>query len=210
MPMMTGGRRAAGYKGDVPDCVVRATAIVMGLDYDETLHMLQDMNFEWHRNTICQLPWMRNRREENEGFSPSRMSEEFRSIAWGVPTKLAHVLYQDLGFTYKRTFAKGWFISNYSDLVNYGLLPLEGSLVLVMRGHVSAVIDGVIHDTFDTRKMVVRGALLPMRTADFAIPGNDALLPLSECHRRCHPTDCRIPLVRSITKAVSIAPHTSV
>ena len=64
-----GGRRAAGYKGDVQDCAVRATAIVMSLDYDETLHMLQDMNFEWHRNTICRLPWMRNRREENEGFS---------------------------------------------------------------------------------------------------------------------------------------------
>ena len=155
-----GGRRAAGYKRDAPDCVVRATAIVMGLDYDETLNMLQDMNFEWHRNMICRLPWMRNRRKENVGLSPSRMSEEFRSIAWGVPTKLAYVLYEDLGFTYKSTFAKGLFISNYSDLVNYGLLPLEGSLLLKMRGHVSAVVDGVIHDTFDSRKMVVRGTFM--------------------------------------------------
>ena len=88
------------------------------------------------------------------------MSEEFRSIGWGVPTRLAHVLYQDLGFTYKSTFAKGLFISNYSDLVNYGLLPLDGALILKMRGHVSAVVDGVIHDTFDTRKMVVPGAFM--------------------------------------------------
>ena len=135
----------------------------MGLDYDKTLHTLQDMNFEWQRYVAQKrslVRWANNRQNQSEGFSPILISEEFRSITWGVPTKLAHVLYEDLGFTYNSTFVKGLFISNYSDLVNYGLLPLEGSLLLKMRGHVSAVVDGVIHDTFDSRKMVVRGAFM--------------------------------------------------
>ena len=45
-------------------------------------------------------------------------------------------------------------------LVSQHKQPLDGALLLKMRGHVSAVVDGVIHDTFDSRKMVVRGAFM--------------------------------------------------
>lgn len=39
-----GGRRAAGYKGNCGDCVVRAIAIALDLDYKETYLQLARLN----------------------------------------------------------------------------------------------------------------------------------------------------------------------
>ena len=158
-----GGRSRAGYKGDVPDCVARATSIVLNLDYDKTLKTFQNLNFEWQKYLANKRHFagrVNFRATQNQEFNPVLISENFRSVAFGVPTTMAHMVYEDLGFQYKSTWAKGLFISTYTDLVNYGLLPHEGSLVLKFRGHVSAVVDGVIYDTFDTRKMIVRGAFI--------------------------------------------------
>ena len=78
----------------------------------------------------------------------------------GIPRGIAHNALGDLGFSYVKTWRKGLFISNYGDLVNRGILPAEGSMILRFRDHVSAVIDGEIRDTYDTRGFVVRGAYL--------------------------------------------------
>ena len=78
----------------------------------------------------------------------------------GIPTGITHDALGGLGFSYVRTWRKGLFISNYGELVDRGILPEAGSMILRFRDHVSAVVDGEIRDTYDTRDFVVRGAYL--------------------------------------------------
>ena len=41
-----GGRRKAGYRGDTSDCVVRATCIVLDLDYETNLAWFREITLE--------------------------------------------------------------------------------------------------------------------------------------------------------------------
>ena len=158
-----GGRRKAGYRRDTGDCVVRATCIVLGLDYETTLASFRKITLEGIRSLRSWEASLTERESKGtEGVgSITRFERKMISNSdFGVPTGIAHNALGDLGFSYVKTWRKGLFISNYGDHVNRGILPAEGSMILRFRGHVSAVINGDIRDTFDTRGFVVRGAFL--------------------------------------------------
>ena len=158
-----GGRKAAGHRGREADCAVRATAIVLGLDYDTTLEIVLEKQLEWQsevmQNSVFSR-WVAERSTCTPRSDQSAVLKEHMMVTKGVPAVVIRSLYRDMGFEYRSTWLKGLFVSNYGDLLNYGLLPHEGLLILHLRGHLSAVIDGVIHDNFDTRNDVVRGAYI--------------------------------------------------
>lgn len=123
-----GGRKAAGYRGEVDDCVVRSVAIVTGRPYKEIYNELKDiMQFWQYRKQFT----FATRREKSPRF--------------GVSKKITKDYLYDLGFEWTPTMkiGTGCKVHLVADE-----LP-SGKLIASVSKHLVAVIDGVIHDTFD-------------------------------------------------------------
>jgi len=122
-----GGRKAAGYKGRTGDCVCRSIAIAAGLDYQEVYDYLAEGN--------CT-----QRASKRTGKKP-------RTAADGINTK--RKWFKDymasLGFEWTATMGVG---TGCKVHLKEAELP-AGRLVVAVSKHMTAVIDGVIHDTHD-------------------------------------------------------------
>lgn len=115
-----GGRRAAGFKGHVDDCVARAIAIVTGLPYKEVYDEI-------------------NRRAKRE-----RCDNKIRSSARkGVSNRLWRKYCEDLGMEWVPTMGIGTGCLIHARKEE---LP-RGKLILSVSGHVCAFINGELHDT---------------------------------------------------------------
>src|SRR5262249_16904877 len=117
-----GGRAAAGYSGHAGDCVCRAVAIASGLHYTEVYQALA------------------------RGAGQERGSRG-RSARNGIRTsrKWFKEYMQEIGFEWVPTMQIG---SGCKVHLRDGELP-SGRLVVAVSRHYTAVIDGVIHDTYD-------------------------------------------------------------
>jgi hypothetical protein len=117
-----GGRANAGYKGKAGDCVVRSVAIASGLPYPEVYAALAD------------------------GMGNQRKSKG-RTARNGVSTKRKWFkdYMQSIGFLWTPTMAIGQGCKVH---LLKGELP-QGRLIVALSKHYTAVIDGVIYDTFD-------------------------------------------------------------
>jgi len=115
-----GGRAAAGYAdGPAQDCVCRAISIATRSDYDAVYRALADALAA-------------------EGLP--------RSARNGVPRRIYGPFLEDLlGWTWTPTMSIG---SGCRVHLRQGELP-EGRLVVQVSQHLTAVLDGVIHDTYD-------------------------------------------------------------
>ncbi len=122
-----GGRTAAGFRGDAGDCVARSIAIVTGRPYAEVYAALADINATTRANRGSQ----RGVRSARNGVSVK--TEGFRRYM------------ASLGFAWTATMAIG---SGCNVHLKADELP-SGRLVVAVSKHYVAVIDGVIHDTFD-------------------------------------------------------------
>lgn len=121
-----GGRAAAGYKGVAGDCVTRSIAIVTGLPYQEVYDALSN--------------GCRTQRITRGGRYKSSARD-------GVNTKRKwfREYMEALGFQYVATMGIG---SGCKTHLRSEELP-KGRLVVQVSKHYTAVIDGVINDTFD-------------------------------------------------------------
>lgn len=120
-----GGRAAAGYKGKAGDCVARAVAIASGKPYAEVYVALAD------------------------GMGSQRKSKG-RTARNGVSTrrKWFKDYMASLGFKWVPCMFVGQGCKvHLSD----GELPM-GRLVVAVSKHYTAVIDGVIHDTYNPQR----------------------------------------------------------
>lgn len=119
-----GGREAAGYKGAANDCVTRAVAIAARLPYQQVYDAL---------SAGCRAQRVTRRRKASARDGVNTQREWFRAYMRG------------LGFTWTPLLTVG-----SSDRVRFtdGQLPM-GRLVVSVRKHYTAVIDGAVHDTFD-------------------------------------------------------------
>lgn len=121
-----GGRRAAGRRGDTGDCVVRAVAIASGRDYAEVYDYL--------------AAGMASNR-------PRKGKKAARSASHGVSVKkpwfAAYMV--DLGFEWVPTMSIG---SGCKVHLKPSELP-AGRLIARVSGHVVAVVDGIIRDSYD-------------------------------------------------------------
>ncbi len=119
-----GGREAAGFKGKTGDCVCRAIAIATEMPYKEVYDLI------------------------NETAKSERASKRKRgksSARTGVYIGTIRKVMERLGWKWYPTMAigKGCTVHLRKDE-----LP-SGRLVVSVSRHEVAVIDGVVHDTYD-------------------------------------------------------------
>jgi hypothetical protein len=132
-----GGRAAAGFKGTATgDCVARALAIVSGRPYADIYAALAAGNATQRRSKY----------EIRKGVKHSGR----RSAAAGISTKRKWFTdyMASLGFTWVPTMQIG---SGCKVHLVAGELP-AGRLMVNVSKHYTAVIDGVVHDTYDPQR----------------------------------------------------------
>jgi hypothetical protein len=119
-----GGRSAAGYRGSTGDCVVRSIAIATGLTYGEVYDRVNGAAVRERTGT------------RKRGKSNART---------GVYKSTIHRVMESLGWVWTPTMQIG---SGCTVHLRSDELPL-GRLVVSVSKHLTAMIDGVIHDTHD-------------------------------------------------------------
>lgn len=127
------GGRSKYFKGkNVRDCVPRAVAIASGKDYKEVYDFLADQN-------------QKQRKRKKERFSQSRTNKKTASHGIFTNRKWFKDYMESLGFVWHPTMFIG---SGCKVHLNKDELP-KGHLFCRVSKHCVAVIDGVIHDTYD-------------------------------------------------------------
>ncbi|MEZ8989230.1 hypothetical protein AB6E89_08310 [Vibrio breoganii] len=125
-----GGRKDAGFKGKARDCVARSIAIASGLSYSEVYKALAIGNAK--QRASSRTP--KRTRSANNGVNTQRKWFKQFMINMGfewVPT-------QGIGSTTRTYLSKGE-------------LP-KGNIIVAVRKHYAAVINGVLNDTADFSK----------------------------------------------------------
>ena len=119
-----GGRQAAGYTGSANDCVTRSIAIATGLPYQTVYDAINEIA-----------------KSERRGKRKRRVS----SARTGTFNYTTRRYLQSLGWVWTPTMFIG---SGCKVHLRATELP-AGRLIVSLSKHMTAVIDGVIHDTHD-------------------------------------------------------------
>jgi hypothetical protein len=126
-----GGRLAAGYRGKAGDCVVRAIAIATGQPYQQIYDLVNSA-------AVHERTGKRKRGKSNARTGVYR-------------TSIKRVM-NSLGWVWTPTMQIG---SGCTVHLRADELP-SGRLVVSVSKHLTAVIDGVIHDTHDCSRRGTR------------------------------------------------------
>ena len=126
-----GGRELSGYKGRTGDCATRSIAIITGRPYQK---VYDDIN----ALSQCERIGKRKRGKSN--------------ARTGVYRQTVHKYLTKLGMTWTPTMFIG---SGCKIHLKADELP-SGKLLVSVSKHYTAVIDGVIHDTFDPSRNETR------------------------------------------------------
>ena len=121
-----GGREAAGFKGSAGDCTVRSIAIVSGRPYREIYDELNEL-------------------AKTERPRKGRKRSSARN---GVKRPTIRRYLEGQGFIWVPCMQIG---SGCQVHLTKGELP-AGRLIVSVSKHITAVIDGVIHDTHDPQR----------------------------------------------------------
>lgn len=124
-----GGRSAAGYKGTTGDCVCRSICIATGLPYQEVYNRLAAGN--------------KNQRKGKHTRSSDGKQTASKGIT--VQRKWFKDYMLELGFQWIPTMFIGQGCKVH---LREDELP-KGRLIVNVSGHMTAVIDGILHDTYD-------------------------------------------------------------
>jgi len=125
-----GGREAAGYKGLAADCVVRSIAIATETPYKEVYDAI---------NLISRAEHIGNHKRS-------------KSSARNGVYKITYQKYlESLGWKWTPTVRIG---SGCRVHLTDGELP-TGRLIVRVSKHLTAVIDGIINDTFDPQRSTI-------------------------------------------------------
>lgn len=122
-----GGRAAAGYRGTTGDCVCRSIAIATGKPYAEVYDALNILGKD-ERIT-------RKRPKRSSSRTGVRMATMKKYLA-------------SLGWRWLPTMGIG---TGCTVHLSDGELP-HGRLIVRLSGHITCVIDGVIHDTYSPER----------------------------------------------------------
>jgi hypothetical protein len=126
-----GGRRASGYRGKAGDCVVRSIAIATALPYQYIYDLV-------NRASVYERTGTRKRGKSNArtGVYKSTIKRVMNSLGWvWTPTM---------------QIGSGCTVHLRADE-----LP-PGRLVVSVSKHLTAVVDGVVHDTHDCSRRGTR------------------------------------------------------
>lgn len=119
-----GGRSAAGFKGSAGDCCARSISIATGKPYKEIYDLVNSFSAKERTGT------------KRRGMSSARS---------GVHKHTARKIMESLGWIWHPTMTIG---SGCKVHLRENELP-KGRLMVLVSRHYTAVIDGVINDTFD-------------------------------------------------------------
>ena len=119
-----GGREAAGFKGKTGDCVCRAIAIATQMPYKQVYDMINEYA-----------------KRERTGKRKRSKSNARTGV---YPTTVRKIM-ADLGWTWIPTMKVGQGCKVH---LNADELP-KGRIIVSIAKHETAVIDGVIHDTYN-------------------------------------------------------------
>lgn len=122
-----GGRAVAGFRGEAGDCAVRAAAIASGQPYGQLYARLVELA-----------------KRERKGKRKRTVSHP----RTGVFTATMKLLMAELGFEWVPTMGIG---TGCRVHLADGELP-DGTLVVLVSKHFTAVVGGVIRDTHDPRR----------------------------------------------------------
>lgn len=120
-----GGRAAAGYKGKTGDCVCRAIAIATERPYQEVYELIEQF-------------------AARERATKKRRGKK-SSPRTGVFKPTTRRVIESLGWVWTPTMQVGQGCKVH---LRADELP-KGRLIVSVSRHLTAVIDGVIHDTYD-------------------------------------------------------------
>lgn len=123
-----GGRQQAGFSGQTGDCVTRAIAIATGKPYSEVYAALNEIKAGMRQTKTVRT-------------SSSRT---------GVHRRIFEQYLNSLGWTFVPTMQIG--TGCHVHLAD-GELP-NGIIICRLSGHLCAVINQVIHDTFDPQRNI--------------------------------------------------------
>jgi hypothetical protein len=129
-----GGRSAAGYKGLIGDCVVRAIAIASGQPYQKIY------------DDLCRL----SLKQKNKLYQQVNKKTGFPT--YGISKKVYHAYLLDLGFQWVPVMSIGTGCTMH---LHQDEIP-DGILVCQLSRHLSAVIDKVVHDLYDQSRSGTR------------------------------------------------------
>ena len=121
-----GGRKDAGFKGSVRDCVPRAISIATGLPYKEVYNELR-----------------RRSKARRETYRGKR--KKFTSPRSGVHREIYQPYLEELGWVWTPTMAVG---KGFQAHLNEQELP-QGPLIVSVRNHLTCFKDGEVRDTWD-------------------------------------------------------------
>lgn len=134
-----GGRAAAGFKGSAGDCVTRAIAIASDKPYAEVYAALA-------HGTGTQRKTKRTGKRTKSARNGINVTRQwFKDYM------------RSLGFEWTPTMLVGQGCKTH---LTDGELP-SGRLVVSVSGHYTAVIDGVVNDTFDPQREVAEFRQFP-------------------------------------------------
>jgi hypothetical protein len=128
-----GGRAAAGYKGRTGDCVTRAISIGTGMGYQSVYDLVNDVSQDERTQYY--------RRGKRAGTVRSRSSART-----GVFKPTTRKVLAQLGWQWHPTMAIG---SGCQVHLAQGELPEDGTIIVKLSRHLCAVVNGVVHDTYD-------------------------------------------------------------
>ena len=125
-----GGREAAGYKGQARDCVTRSIAIATGIPYQEVYNAMRE--------------GLRHYAKTNRDRVAKRIHKKGTTPRNGVHRNIFDEFLTSRGWTFTSTVGIG---RGRKVRLREGELPM-GRLIVQTSRHLTAVIDGVIHDTY--------------------------------------------------------------
>lgn len=140
-----GGRKAAGFTGKAGDCVCRAISIVSKRSYQEIYDRLSEGN----------------KTQRKSKRSSNTVGKATASHGIHTTRKWFKDYMKELGFVWVPTS----YIGQRTKIhLHHTELP-EGRIIAKVSKHFTAVIDGVIHDTYDPRRFErdFRGNIQPTR-----------------------------------------------
>ena len=165
-----GGRTAAGYCGKTGDCVVRSIAIATGLPYQHIYDLV-------NRASVHERTGTRKRGKSNArtGVYKSTIKRVMNSLGWvWTPTM---------------QIGSGCTVHLRPDE-----LP-HGRLVVSVSKHLTAVIDGVIHDTHDCSRRGTRcvyGYWQPGPAYTQSTHQSPLFAPRNAPTNQARPQECRV------------------
>lgn len=135
-----GGRAAAGFKGHTGDCVVRSICIATGLPYKQVYDDINNLSNHLHSG------WRRVKTAYGTKWVKSSASRT------GVKKDVYQQYLKSLGWAWHPTMGIG---TGCKVHLKSDELP-SGSIIVSLSGHLAAVINGVLNDTYDCSRNETR------------------------------------------------------